>query len=222
MEWLHPVFKGYVYSIATLFGAIGAMFLLLIWTYKFRRFQPWLTEPDPLFGFANRTVLLLAGALQLAFCGCLFAMRSFINQGLLILWAGLNCLLFRMAFVWLMKIKVPFPMENYMGRWLGVRPMTVDFCWKLFIAYLIIGSSTFMLLKLRQLKQSKDEAWAKQWLETREQTESFEKIKTQKLPVNADNFLKISCSPLRRDTLSFQLMRWDRKSLVRTATLALP
>jgi hypothetical protein len=193
-EWVSRLFNGYVYSTAALLGAIGAMLFLVTWTCKVRGIQPWLNGPDPLFGFANRTVLLLAGALHLALGGCLFAMRDLVNRGLLALWVGLNCFLYRVAMVWVMEMTAPFPMENFVGWRMGVKSGMVDLCWKLFIAYLVIGSSALMLLRLWQLKQSKDEAWVKRWLETRDQDRPPEKPVVPKSPDYADGYMTISCS----------------------------
>jgi len=197
MEWLPPLFKAYIYSTAALLGAIGVMLFLITWTCKVRGIQPYLNEPAPLFGLANRTVLLLAGVLHLAFGVCLLAMRDLISQGLLVQWAGLNCFLYRMAMVWMAGMRTPYPMENFVGWRLGAKPETVDLCWNIFIAYLILGSSVLMLakvlLKWWQSKQLKEEAWFKHWQETRDQDRPKAKPVIQKPPANATDYLKISC-----------------------------
>jgi hypothetical protein len=193
MAWLPPLFKGYIYSTVALCGAIGAMLLLITWTCKVRGIQPYLNSQASLFGLSNRMVLLLAGTLQLLFGGCLFVARSVTTQGLLVLWAGLNGLLYRIVMVWAMNMTVPLPREGFVGWRLGVRPETVDLCWKLYTAYLVFGSSTFMLFRLWQWKQLKDEAWVKQWQETRNQINSQTKSVNQKLPAKAADYLKISC-----------------------------
>jgi DNA-directed RNA polymerase subunit RPC12/RpoP len=193
MEWVLPLFKGYVYSTAVLLGSIGVMLILITWHCKRREMQPLLNAPDPLFGFANRTVLLLAGALHLALSGCLFAMRDLVNRMVAALWVGLNYFFYRAAMVWVMEITTPLPMENFVGWRRGVKPETVDLYWKLFIAYLVIGSSVLMLLELWRLKQLKNEAWVKHWLETRDQDCPRGKPVVPKPPDNANDYMTISC-----------------------------
>lgn len=197
MAWLPPLFKGYIYSTAVLLVAIGATLFLVTWTCKFRGIQPFLNAPAPLFGFSNRSVLLLAGILHLILGGCLFVPRDLNLRGLLTLWAGLNCFLYRMAMVWMAGMKAPYPLEEFVGWRLGINKQTVDICWKFFIAYLIVGSSVLMLLKIllgwRQLKQLKEEAWFKHWQETRDQDRPQAKPVIQKPQANATDYLKISC-----------------------------
>lgn len=169
MKWLPSLCKGYIYSTGALLCAIGAMLVLITWTCTERGIQPWLNEPAPLFGLANRSMFLLAGALHLALGGCLLITRDLINQELLVFWTGLNSLLYRIAMMWILKLGAPLPMENFVGWRIGARPAVVDCCWKLFIAYMIIGSSLLMLLKWQQLKKLKDEAWFRNWQAAREQ-----------------------------------------------------
>ena len=192
-ERMAPVFKGYVYSTAALLGSIGVMLILITWHCKRREIQPWLNSHDPLFELSNRTVLLLAGVLHLAFSGWLFATRDLVNRVIAALCVGLNYLVYRVAMVWAMEITTPFPMENFVAWRIRVKPQTVDLCWKLFIAYLVIGSSALMLLKLWQLKQLKNEAWVRHWLKTRDQDGPRQKPVIPKPPDNTGGCIKISC-----------------------------
>jgi hypothetical protein len=197
LEWLPPLFRGYIYLTAALLVVIGAMLFLVIWTCKVRVIQSFLNAQAPFLGFSNRATLLLAGVLHLVFGGWLFVTRDLMNQGLLALWAGLNHFIYRMAMIWLTTMAAPFPIEYFVGWRLGVRPETVDLCWKLLIAYLLFGSSVFMLLNIlfnwRQEKQLKDEAWVKHWQDTRDQFHSEAKTVSQEAPAIANDYLKISC-----------------------------
>ena len=215
MEWVLPLFKGYIYSTAVMLGSIGVILVLITWHCKRHEIQPWLNAPDPLLGFSNRTVLLLAGTLHLAFSGWLFATRDSINRVIIALWVALNYFLYRVAMFWIVGMKAPFAMEEFSGwRLGGVRPETVDLCWKLFIAYLVVGSSVFVLLKLWQLKQLKNEAWVRQWLKMREQGCSPKTPVIQKSTGTANDYLKTSC-PYCGGYVEFPLMGSGRKSPAR-------
>ena len=197
MEWLSLLLKGYIYLTAALLVAIGATLFLVTWTCEVRVIQSFLNAPAPFWGFSNRAILLLAGPLQLLFAGCLFVTRNLMTQMGTVLWMGLNYLIYRVAMVWTTYMTFPLPREEFVGWRLGVRKETVDFCWKLFIAYLVIGSSMLMLLKMflywRLEKQLKNEAWVKHWQESRDQVHLQAKPANPKPPANASSYLKISC-----------------------------
>jgi hypothetical protein len=168
------LFRWYTDSVMALLALVGVTLFAITWTCKVPDIQAWLIEPDPILGISNRTMLLSAGALHLVFCGGMLTTRNLLYRAILIIWTGLNCLIFRFAMIWLTK-KAPFAMEYFVGWRIKVKPGTLDVCWLLFVGYLIAGSSIFILLKRRYTKQREDKIWFQHWQETRDQASDAEK-----------------------------------------------
>jgi len=154
--------KGYTRLTAGLFAAAG---LVLLYTALDRDIL--LRQPDALFGVSNRTLVVLAGLLHLALGGYLFAGRDWLNRGLMALWAGVNHLGYCVGMAFL-HVAAPLPVVQLVAWNLGLRPKTLDLGWKIFIAYLLIGSLLHLQLEWQRLKRVRNEAVLKRWLQERE------------------------------------------------------
>jgi len=154
--------KGYTRLTAGLFAAVG---LVLLYTALDRDLL--LRQPDAVFGVSNRTLAGLAGLLHFALGCYLFAGRDGLRRGLLTLWAGTNHLVYCLGMV-LLHVATPLPVVQLAAWNLGLRPRTLDLGWKLFIAYLVIGSLLLLLREWRHLKQASNEAFLKRWLKEHE------------------------------------------------------
>ena len=124
-------------------------------------------QRDALFDLSNRTVLTVFGLLHLGLGGWLLTMRGSMSQGLMMLWLGVNCMVYRVGMAW-MKAATPLPVVQLVAWKLGANAKAVDICWRLFIAYLVVGSLAHVLLERRRLKGLESEAFLRHWKETRE------------------------------------------------------
>lgn len=120
-----------------------------------------LREPDVLFGLSNRSTLVLAGVVHLVIGVCVAATRTPNMQALVLLWFGLNHLVYRLGLGW-MEVREP-PVLRALSLRLGIRPETLDAGWKWFIGYLIVGSALVLLLEWRRQKQRETEAFMEEY-----------------------------------------------------------
>lgn len=120
-----------------------------------------LREPDVLFGLSNRSTLVLAGVVHLVIGVCVLATRNPNTQGVVLLWLGLNHLVYRLGLGW-MGIREP-PVVRAVSLKLGMRAETLDMTWKWFIGYLILGSALVLLLEWRRQKQREAEAFMEEY-----------------------------------------------------------
>lgn len=162
--WVGQLLRGYVYATAAFLAGAG---LLLVFTACDAARLPQFRERDALFGLTTRTLLAVAGLLYLALSAYLFVGRDWMMRGLVILWAGLNHVVYYLGMVWL-HAAAPFPAVVLVGWRIGVRPEVVDRRWKWFIASLVVGSTLLLLVEWRRLKQVEAAALLKRWRELRE------------------------------------------------------
>jgi hypothetical protein len=125
-----------------------------------------LRRRDDLFGVTIRTVLVVAALLHLAACGWLFATRDLVNQAMVLLWMGVNHVVYRTALAWL-KVATPLSILRVIGMKVGIHARTLDFCWKLFMAYLVVGSVVVLIFEWRRLRRLKAEEFLMHWRERR-------------------------------------------------------
>ena len=154
--------RGHVHLTAT---ALAVMGLAMLWACTSRHWL--LGERDALFDLSNRTVLAVLGLLHLGLSGWLLATRGSMSEGFMMLWLGVNCIVYRVGMAW-MKAASPLPVVQLVAWKLGANPKAVDICWRLFIAYLVVGSLARLLLERRRLKGLESEAFLRHWKETRE------------------------------------------------------
>lgn len=159
--------KGYVYSTAGVLVAVSLVMLLAA-------FEDWalLRRRDALFGVTIRTVLIVAGLLHLAISGWVLATRDVVNQALLLLWAGVNHVFYYAGLAWL-KAATPLPILRVLGMKVGIHARTLDFCWKLWMAYLVVGSLLVLVFEWRRRKRLATEAFFLHWRKTREKEENL-------------------------------------------------
>jgi hypothetical protein len=124
-------------------------------------------QRDALFDLSNRTVLAVLGLLHLGLSGWLLATRGSMSQGFMMLWLAVNCIVYRVGMAW-MKAASPLPVVQLVAWRLGANAKGVDICWRLFIAYLVVGSLAHLLLERRRLKGLESDAFLRHWKETRE------------------------------------------------------
>jgi hypothetical protein len=157
------VSKGCVYATGCFLVVLSIGVLLASW-------EDWtlLRRRDVLFGVSIRTVLVVTGLLHLAVCAWLFATQDLITQSLLLFWVGFNHIVYRIGLAWL-KAATPLPILRVLGMKVGIHARTLDFCWKLFMAYLVIASLVVLALEWRRRRHLEAEELLTRWRETREQ-----------------------------------------------------
>jgi hypothetical protein len=110
-----------------------------------------LDRPDPLLRMSNSTVLLAAGAFELAVTTYLLISESGIGRCLCIFWVALNFILYRLGTFWLDPGK-PCPCIGTLAdklEGLGLKPQTIDWWLKGIIVYMLSGSLFFMVREYR-------------------------------------------------------------------------
>jgi hypothetical protein len=143
-----------------------ALFGLLILLITLVDIPP-LRQRDALFGLTTRTVLVLAGVLHLAVSGYLLAGRDLMNQGIVVLSASWYHVLYGVGMAWVMKVAAPFPAVVAVAWKVGVSAKVADICWKLFIAYQVLGGVLVVALEWGRLKRLRMEIFLKYWVEVR-------------------------------------------------------
>jgi hypothetical protein len=155
--------KGYIYPAAAMLGVMGSIML-----FSALDPLPPLRRLDALFGLSTRTVLLIAAVLHLSLSCLLFIRRDPVTQSILSLWAGWNHIAYYVGTAWVMNVPSPFPTEVAVAWKVGLSSKTMDVFWKAFIAYLVVGSLTFLVFEWRRLNQLKSASFLKHWSEMRE------------------------------------------------------
>src|SRR5207249_4099046 len=89
-----------------------------------------LLRADALLATSNRTVLILAGTVQLVVTGYLFVAREPMARGAAMVWAGLLPALYRLGAVW-MGVAAPPPAARIIANSLQMEARHLDVCWKL-------------------------------------------------------------------------------------------
>jgi len=154
----------FVYTAAGILG-LGGCFLLFTST----SYERVLRQPDLIFSIiSNRTVFEIAGAIQLVIAGYLFFGRNLITKIVIILWIGLNHLVYREATIFLPSGKGVFPPALLISRHIGVTPKTLDTFWKLFIMYLLIGGLFQIFKESRDKIRRRKIAFVGEWQRKRD------------------------------------------------------
>jgi hypothetical protein len=161
--------RGHVHLTAT---ALAVMGLAMLWACSGEHALH--GQRDAVFDLSNRTVLAVLGLLHLGLSGWLLATRGSMSQGLMILWLGVNCIVYRVGMAW-MKGATPLPVVQLVAWKLGANAKAVDICWRLFIAYLVVGSLVHLLLERRRLKGLESEAFLRHWKESRGSVRALER-----------------------------------------------
>lgn len=76
-------------------------------------------------------------------------------------------ILYGVGMAWVMNVAAPFPAVVAVAWKLGINSKMTDICWKLFIAYLVLGGFLVVALEWRRLKQLEAQAFLKGWGEVR-------------------------------------------------------
>jgi len=192
---LHYWVSGYIYLTATVLALIG-LFLLSTWWTTRNSSDWWLGWRDPLLGLTNRALLVVGGLLHVAVATYLFAARDLWLRLLAALWVGLNHLVYY-AGVHLVEPSALPNAERFIGWRLQLQPETVDARWRIFQLCLMVTSTVFLILfwhsSWRQAQQLKQQAWFKQWQQSRAQLSQPKPVSPQQ-PLPADDYTKNVCS----------------------------
>jgi hypothetical protein len=147
--------------------AVGLAGLLLLVAGCDQARLPQLARPDELFGISNRALLLLTGLAHLTLAVVLLAVRDMATRALLMLWLGLNHLLYYFGMTWL-GAAAPFPTVVLAGWRIGLKPERLDRWWKLAITGLLLGGILALWLERRRLKRIEAAAFLEHWRKARE------------------------------------------------------
>lgn len=140
--------------------AIAATGLLLVlaaladWELSQRR--------DVVLGVSTRNVLWMAGSLHLALFGALPFIHNRTTQSILMLWLGLNHILYRTGLSWL-NASTPLVILRVIGMKVGVHARVLDTAWKWFMAYLVVSSLVVLVLEWRRARRQRDADYLAQW-----------------------------------------------------------
>jgi len=99
---------------------------------------------DPLLGWSNRIVLIVAAAGELAAAAVLASRVLPLVKLAVVLGLSLNFVAFRFC-LWLSGDAGPCPCMGNIYGLLGVEPQTMNFISKLILIYLLAGSGYFLL-----------------------------------------------------------------------------
>jgi hypothetical protein len=124
-------------------------------------------QADALLGLSNRTLLVLLGLLHAGLSVWLLAAKDLVSQGLMMLWLGLNCFVYRVGMAWL-GAATPLPVVKLVAWKLRASPRAVDICWRLLIGYLVLGSLAQLILQWRRSRRLQAGAFLRRWKELRE------------------------------------------------------
>lgn len=120
-----------------------------------------LRERDELLGLSNRSVMVLGGAVHLAVCVGVLSVRDAKMRAMVLLWLGLNHLIYRLGLAWMAVRELPVLRAT--GLKVGIRPETLDTVWKCFIAYLILGGGVMLYLERRRRKRVEAQEFMEQY-----------------------------------------------------------
>lgn len=156
--------QAYVYSTALLFVVAGLVIFFATDTNVTQLRQ----GNDPLLRMAPGTVLLAAGVLHLVLGVYLFAARDLLNRAVMILWAGLVHLAYRLG-MQNVHPALNFPELDYLCWRMGIAATTLYLCWLCFILYLWLGSIICLFSEWERFQQIKAETFVERWRIMREQ-----------------------------------------------------
>jgi hypothetical protein len=122
---------------------------------------------DPVLGTSTRNVLWAAAVINLGISAGVFGIRDRITQASLLLWLGWIQVAYRLGLT-LLNASMPLVILRVLGMKVGIHARTLDFCWKLWMAYLVIGSLVVLVLAWRRRKRLATEAFFLDWRKTRE------------------------------------------------------
>ena len=127
--------------------------------------------PDAVFESSTRNVLLLAGVFHLVVGTMLVLIRDFFTKGLLLLWSGSICGMYRAGFSWLsnrwMPVGASSPIVELTADKMGVHPRSLGLSWGLVLAGMALGVLLQWVWEWWRRKQRKDAEFMKHWRETR-------------------------------------------------------
>jgi hypothetical protein len=126
-----------------------------------------LQDPDVLLGFSNSVVLVIAGLLSLAVSGFVFATRALTTQAMLLLWFGMNHVVYRVGLKW-MGVAGPPAVLKALSLKLDVQLVSLNRFWNGFIACLVLGSLLVLYCEWRRLKRERADEFMKHYREQRE------------------------------------------------------
>jgi len=165
-NWALRLATGYACGAGVVLALMG---FIMVYTSmdEHRRMAQLLAAPDALFGVSTRTVLLVAGLLHFALCVPFFLVRDPMARGMMGTWAAWNYVICRVGMAWL-RAAAPFPAVQAVARKIGAQPNTLDWWWKVFIGYLLLGGAALLVLERQRLKHLKADAFLRHWREIRQ------------------------------------------------------
>src|SRR5262249_45361416 len=121
-----------------------------------------LLQPEAVSGFKANAMLITAGLGHLVLAAVLAVAQDQVTRASLMLWAGLNYALYRMATKWL-ATGASVSLVEVVGRQIGVSPAVVDLIWRVFIWYLVAGGVVQLGMQWRRSSRRKREAFVEKY-----------------------------------------------------------
>ena len=148
--------KGFVKAAAVMLAATGLVMLSVA-----MEDLSLLRTPDPVFGFKIGRVMLVVGMLHLLLSGYLFAVQD-LRGVILAMWAGLTYTVYVLGASAITKSN-PCTIVELIAWKVGLGPWVADKCWKILIAYLVVGGLFVIILEWHQLKQLQTKLFMERW-----------------------------------------------------------
>ncbi len=126
-----------------------------------------LRQPDFLLLVNTRVLLALLGLFHVFLSGYILTASSRTIQAGVILWLGVNHLVYRAAKSWL-GVAGTLPVVEVLARKCGVQTWVVNGVWKWVVVYWIASSLLVLLLEWRQRRRQEKELFMENWRKQRE------------------------------------------------------
>ena len=88
--------------------------------------------------------------------------RSRLTKAALLLWLGLNHILYRVGQAWL-NASTPLVILRVLGMKVGIHARVLDTAWKWFMAYLVVSSLVVLVLEWRRARRQCDADYLARW-----------------------------------------------------------
>jgi hypothetical protein len=133
--------------------------------------------PDAVLEISTKNLLFTAGVFHLVLGVILCVIPDLMTKGLLVLWGGSVCAIYRLSFSWLaarwIQPGAPCPFVQLTADKIGIKPGIFGLSWGLILSGLALGVCLQWFSEWRRRQRMKDAEFMEHWRETREDKGRF-------------------------------------------------